>query len=153
MNNLAIHSIHLPTISLTPKLSLEVQPGVIHLCGSNGSGKTSYLKACAGLLPYDGDCVIQGASLRKDPVAYKLQLGYCPDQYEFLENITAQQYLEFVSHAYGLSGDVSRVADDSIELGFQPFWKTRVSALSYGNRKKLLLLASRLNSPWLGPWK
>lgn len=34
------------------------------ILGSNGCGKTTLLKAICGILPYEGDCVLQGRSLK-----------------------------------------------------------------------------------------
>ncbi|MEJ8570646.1 ABC transporter ATP-binding protein [Microbaculum marinum] len=53
----AIHALH--------GIDLEIAPNeVVALIGANGAGKSSAVKAIAGLLPYSGEVVYDGAPLR-----------------------------------------------------------------------------------------
>ena len=62
-------------------LTLHIQPGEIYgFIGHNGAGKTTTIKSCCGILQFDeGDILIDGISVKDDPIACKKQLAYIPD--------------------------------------------------------------------------
>ena len=62
-------------------LSLHIRPGEIYgFIGHNGAGKTTTLKSCCGILQFDeGDILVDGVSIRQDPLACKRRLAYIPD--------------------------------------------------------------------------
>ena len=62
-------------------LSLHIRPGEIYgFIGHNGAGKTTTLKSCCGILQFDGgDILVDGVSIRTDPMACKRRLAYIPD--------------------------------------------------------------------------
>ena len=44
---------------------LEIGDGLHWLQGANGSGKSTFLKIASGLIPFEGDVVLNGISLKK----------------------------------------------------------------------------------------
>ena len=52
-------------------LSLHIQPGEIYgFIGHNGAGKTTTIKACCGILDFDGgDIFVDGVSVKENPLA------------------------------------------------------------------------------------
>lgn len=62
-------------------LSLHICPGEIYgFIGHNGAGKTTTLKSCAGILRFDaGDILIDGVSVKADPLTCKGKIAYIPD--------------------------------------------------------------------------
>ena len=87
-------------------LSLHIAPGEIFgFIGHNGAGKTTTLKACCGILRFDqGEILIDGKSIRTDPIGCKRELAYVPDNPDLYEFLTGIQYLNFVADIYGVSG-------------------------------------------------
>jgi ABC-2 type transport system ATP-binding protein len=134
------------TLHLNMVFSLDV--GVTQLSGENGCGKTSLLKAMVGQYDFSGDFLIHGKSLNKNPVAYKLQCGYCPDSIEFPQCVTVIEYFRFVSDAFNKKYDRS-TEDNCLAIGLHPYINKKISDLSYGNRKKVLLVASIIAQPAL----
>ena len=53
-------------------LSLHICPGEIYgFIGHNGAGKTTTLKSCCGILQFEGgDILVDGISIRTDPLAW-----------------------------------------------------------------------------------
>ena len=51
-------------------LSLHIQPGEIYgFIGHNGAGKTTTIKACCGILDFDGgDIYVDGVSVKENPL-------------------------------------------------------------------------------------
>ncbi len=63
-----------------PRLSLP-KTGLIAICGNNGSGKSTFLKALAGVLPYQGDYFLQGENFKRlGPRSRALKISYLPQE-------------------------------------------------------------------------
>lgn len=97
-------------------LSLEVGPGeVVALLGPNGSGKTTSLKAAAGLLRPTSGRVLVGEPGRpaSEPDARRV-LSFLPQKVSFPEALTGLEVVEFyrrLRHADpGRTGEVLRLA-------------------------------------------
>ena len=83
-------------------LSFKVEPGdICAFVGHNGAGKTTTIKAIAGILDFDkGDILVDGVSIKEDPISCKKKMAYLPDNpdlYEFLKGI---DYLNFICDIY-----------------------------------------------------
>ena len=93
-------------------LTLEISEGEIcAFIGHNGAGKTTTLKACMGILDYDGgDIFIGGVSVRRDPMYTKSITAYIPDNPDLYENLTGIQYLNFVADVFGIGAAVLQIA-------------------------------------------
>ncbi len=56
---------------------LTLSGGIYWLKGTNGAGKSTFLKMLAGLIPFKGDIFIdESISIRKDPVHYRRLLNH-----------------------------------------------------------------------------
>ena len=62
-------------------LSISVQPGDIYgFIGANGAGKTTTIKAVVGIHDFeDGSIIINGHSIKEEPVICKKMMAYIPD--------------------------------------------------------------------------
>ena len=134
-------------------LSLHIRPGEIYgFIGHNGAGKTTTLKSCCGILQFDGgDILVDGVSIRTDPMACKRRLAYIPDNPDLYEYMTGIQYLHFIADVFGVPaaeraerirryGDVFELTGDLA----QP-----VSAYSHGMKQKLAILSALVHAPRL----
>ena len=134
-------------------LSLHIRPGEIYgFIGHNGAGKTTTLKSCCGILQFDeGDILVDGVSIRQDPLACKRRLAYIPDNPDLYEYMTGIQYLDFVADVFGVTAadraERIRRYGDAFELTgdlAQP-----VSAYSHGMKQKLAILSALVHAPRL----
>jgi ABC-type multidrug transport system ATPase subunit len=114
---------------------------VLGLIGPNGAGKTTLLETIAGIASADaGDVLWQGAPLshahRRDVIFY-LPDGLRPwdDQFVF-------RVVEFFAAVYGHRQ--SRVAETIRSVGLSPVLDKRVSALSKGYGRRLMLALALL---------
>lgn len=134
-------------------LSLHIRPGEIYgFIGHNGAGKTTTLKSCCGILQFDsGDILVDGVSIRKDPIACKKRMAYIPDNPDLYEYMTGIQYLNFIADVFGVPAaeraERIRRYGDAFELTgdlAQP-----VSAYSHGMKQKLAILSALVHAPKL----
>ena len=134
-------------------LSLHIQPGEIYgFIGHNGAGKTTTLKSIVGILQFDeGEILIDGDSIRKDPVKCKKKLAYIPDNPDLYDYMSGIKYLNFIADVFGISEEerqekIRKYADIFELTGdlAQP-----VSAYSHGMKQKLALISAWLHSPKL----
>ena len=134
-------------------LSLHIRPGEIYgFIGHNGAGKTTTLKSCCGILQFDsGDILVDGVSIRKDPLARKKRMAYIPDNPDLYEYMTGIQYLNFIADVFGVPAaeraERIRRYGDAFELTgdlAQP-----VSAYSHGMKQKLAILSALVHAPKL----
>ena len=134
-------------------LSLHIQPGEIYgFIGHNGAGKTTTIKSCCGILQFDnGEILIDGKSISKDPLGCKSVLAYIPDNPDLYEFMSGIQFLNFVADIFGVSvadrqerirryGDILELTDDLA----QP-----ISAYSHGMKQKLAVISALIHTPKL----
>ena len=134
-------------------LSLHIRPGEIYgFIGHNGAGKTTTLKSCCGILQFDeGDILVDGVSIRQDPLASKRRLAYIPDNPDLYEYMTGIQYLDFVADVFGVTaadraGRIRRYGD---AFGLTEDLAQPVSAYSHGMKQKLAILSALVHAPRL----
>ena len=125
---------------------------IVLVSGLNGSGKSTLLRVMCGLLDTSrGEVSICGCSLRREPRKAKGMLGYVPDGLEVLPDLLASELVALVRTLKpGPDGRPATLDEHWKErLGVTAFWGQRLSALSFGQRKRVALLAALCGSPWL----
>lgn len=50
--------------SVLRNISVDIPPGLVSLIGANGSGKSTFLRVLAGLMPYSGNVILHGREVR-----------------------------------------------------------------------------------------
>ena len=90
-------------------LTLRVLPGeCVALIGANGSGKSTAVRAMAGLLePSTGSVRVCGHDPHREPEAEaaRAALALVPDAPLLYDDLTVRQHLELVALAHGVAGD------------------------------------------------
>src|ERR1700741_3382103 len=95
---------HYGSIVAGAGISFWVAPGeILGLVGPNGSGKTTTLRALAGILePTRGRLAIAGHDLARHPVAAKAALAYVPDDPRLFDHLPIWDHFRFIAGAYRL---------------------------------------------------
>ena len=134
-------------------LSLHIRPGEIYgFIGHNGAGKTTTLKSCCGILQFEGgDILVDGISIRTDPLACKRQMAYIPDNPDLYDFLSGIKYLNFIADVYGVSADarnerIHRYAD---EFELTDDLAQPISAYSHGMKQKLAIISALIHEPKL----
>jgi ABC-2 type transport system ATP-binding protein len=86
-------------------VTLHIDKGDIYaFIGHNGAGKTTTLKCVTGIHDFDeGDILIDGISLRDNPLECKRRFAYIPDNPDLYEYLTGIQYLNFIADIFKVS--------------------------------------------------
>ena len=134
-------------------LSLTIQAGEIcAFIGHNGAGKTTTLKACCGILPFEeGDILVDGISVRRNPVACKRKIAYLPDNPDLYEFMTGTKYLNFIADVFQVpSGQrEGRIRDYAERLELTDDLAQPISTYSHGMKQKLAVISALLHQPRL----
>jgi ABC-2 type transport system ATP-binding protein len=132
-------------------VSLDVGPGeIVGLLGANGAGKSTLLRTAAGLQPPDSGAVeIDGVDMWASPVEAKRRLGYVAEEPSFYEELSADEYLAFLSALRALDPESARgrAHDLMLRLGLAGRTDEPVHRYSHGMRKKLSFVAAVLHQP------
>jgi ABC-2 type transport system ATP-binding protein len=134
-------------------VSFSIEEGeVFSLLGPNGAGKTTTISMLACLLaPTQGDAVIDGHSVNKDPMAVKKVIGVVPQDIALYEDLSAWENLIFWGRMYGMGGAglKQRVAEVLEEVGLADKAKQRVKTYSGGMKRRINIAVGLLHKPRL----
>jgi len=135
------------------QLSLHIKPGQIYgFIGHNGAGKTTTIKSCCGIVKFDqGEILINGISLKDDPLNAKKELAYIPDNPDLYEFMTGIQYLNFVADIYGVSASdrETRIKQYADAFGLTQNLAQKIASYSHGMAQKLAIISALIHKPKL----
>jgi ABC-type multidrug transport system ATPase subunit len=136
-------------------IDLDCAPSeVVIIFGENGAGKSTLLRVVGGILEADsGEIGIGGRSMRTDGVEVRRHLGYVPDASDALPDLLVSEFASLVCALKGVAprrGSRRAPPDELVDrLGVRAFIGQRMSTLSFGQRKRVYLLAALIGEPWL----
>lgn len=135
------------------KVSFDISPGEIFaLIGPNGAGKTTTIRMISTLLtPTDGDAIVAGYSVKKDPAKVRESITYLPDEAGAYKTMTGIGYLKFMAGLF--TNDPKKVSEyveraKSIN-GLGERLNDKIGSYSRGMIRKLLLSRAVMNRPKL----
>ena len=134
-------------------LSLSVMPGEIHgFIGHNGAGKTTTIRAIVGVMDFnDGEILIAGHSIKKEPVKCKSLTAYITDNPDIYDYITGIQYLNYMADMFSVEKKQREVLIQKYAevFGITDSLGNLISSYSHGMKQKLALIGAFLHSPKL----
>ena len=132
-------------------VSFTVPQGeVLGFLGPNGAGKSTTMKMITGFLaPTAGTAIICGYDIATQPIAAKRHIGYLPEGAPAYPDMTPADFLDFIAHIRGFSGDeatrrIGRVVE-MIRIGevmHQP-----IETLSKGFKRRVGVAQALLHDP------
>jgi ABC-2 type transport system ATP-binding protein len=125
---------------------LVINDGIHWFRGVNGSGKSTFFKSIAGLLPFEGEVVLENQfDIRKNPVEYRLRVNYAEAEPIYPDYLTGKDLITFVADAKkSPKGQVEKLIET---LQINDFIGNQVGTYSSGMLKKLSLVLAFIGNP------
>ncbi len=134
-------------------LSLSIMAGEIYgFIGHNGAGKTTTLKSAVGILAFDeGEILVNGISIQKDPLAVKREIAYIPDNPELYGYMSGIKYLNFIADVFRVPADLreERIRKYADAFGLTSDLGQTIASYSHGMKQKLAVIAAWIHAPKL----
>jgi ABC-2 type transport system ATP-binding protein len=132
-------------------VNFAVEQGeIFSLLGPNGAGKTTTLSMLSCLLrPDQGDAVVLGHSIARDPMGVKSVLGVVPQEIALYEDLSARENLTFWGKMYGLRGaPLKKRVDEVLEIiGLTDRANERIKKYSGGMKRRVNIGVALLHKP------
>lgn len=132
-------------------INLQVESGqVVGYIGPNGAGKSTTIKILTGIISdFDGEVMVNGTDVRKDPIGIKQVIGYIPEQAALYEVLTPMEYLHFVGKLYQLTDTaITSKSNELLRLfELQEKRDERMNSFSKGMKQKVLLISGLIHNP------
>ena len=132
-------------------VSLTINSGEIFaFIGHNGAGKTTTIKSIMGILDFEeGDILINGKSIKKNPIECKRQMAYVPDNPDLYENMTAISFINFICDMYEVPKNErqERIEKYAEIFDMKEKLNNEISSFSHGMKQKVALIAALSHDP------
>lgn len=152
VNDIAIHTEglakHYGSLVALADLDLEVPTGVVFgFLGPNGAGKSTLIRLLVGLLkPTSGSARVLGHDIVADRRALHRDVGYLPGDFAADKDLTAQEYLRYLSN---IRGNVDPAEVTALADRFGLTLDKPIGTLSHGNRQKVGIVQAFMHRPSL----
>lgn len=134
-------------------VTLHIDKGDIYaFIGHNGAGKTTTLKCVTGIHDFDeGEILIDGISLRDNPLECKRRFAYIPDNPDLYEYLTGIQYLNFIADIFKVSvtDREDRIKKYAGDFEILESLGDLISTYSHGMKQKLAIISALIHEPKL----
>ena len=132
-------------------VSFTVESGEIFaFIGHNGAGKTTLIKAMVGIHDFDeGEILIDGKSIKTDPIECKKKMAYIPDNPELYENMKAIDYINFICDMYEVPVQKREKAVSKYAKLFEieDALLNPINSFSHGMKQKVALISALAHEP------
>lgn len=132
-------------------LDFKIEAGRIYgFLGPNGAGKSTTMNIMTGYLgATEGEVIINGHDILKEPEEAKRHIGYLPEQPPLYMDMTVREYLEFAAELKGIgkkrrAEEISEV-EDLVKI--KDVEKRLIKNLSKGYRQRVGLAQAVLGFP------
>ncbi|QNN40766.1 ABC transporter ATP-binding protein [Pedobacter roseus] len=127
--------------------NIKLPEGIFWIKGSNGTGKSTLLKAIAGILSFKGDIAIGTVYLKNHGVAYRKLVNFAATEPLFPEFLSGAEMIGLFAKAKGASSGQAEAL--LAEIGMQDYIYNPLGSYSSGMLKKLSLVLAFLGKPKL----
>lgn len=134
-------------------VSISLKSGEIYgFLGSNGAGKSTTIKCLVGIHPFQqGDILINGVSIKTNPLEAKKQIGYVSDNHAVFERLTGREYVNHIANLYKISPEEMQERCDNLLKIFklEDAFDRPIKSYSHGMKQKITVIAALVHNPKL----
>ena len=134
-------------------VNIHVMPGdIFGFIGHNGAGKTTTIKCIVGIHDFDeGEILIDGISVKEQPLKCKEMLAYIPDNPDLYEYLTGIQYLNLIADIFHVSAKErqERIKKEADAFEITSSLGDLISSYSHGMKQKLAIIGALIHKPKL----
>ncbi len=134
-------------------ITLTVESGdIFAFIGHNGAGKTTTIKSIVGINDFtSGEIIIDGVSMKNDPIKCKKMLAYIPDNPDIYNALTGIQYINLIADIFNVDKNTRKLLTNKYAnlLELNGVLNDPISTYSHGMRQKLVLISAFVHSPKL----
>ena len=132
-------------------VSLQLQRGeFVALFGSNGAGKTTFLRVAATLIrPTSGTVFVEGFDTRKQPEEARRKIGFLSHNTFVYRDLSALENLKFFCRLYGVKEDEARLLEILDRVDLKRRANDPVRSFSRGMQQRVGIARALLHDPSL----
>lgn len=124
---------------------LKLRHGIFLVKGANGTGKTTLLKMIAGLLPFEGDILVDEISLKNKPITYRQKVSWSEAEPLFPSFMTGMDLINLYQTVRSVE---QNEVDTLLKLyHMMDYVNNTISTYSAGMTKKLSIVLAFLGNP------
>ena len=123
---------------------------IIGFIGPNGAGKTTTIKMITGVLaPDEGEILINGKNIVKEPLEAKREFGLVPDNADIFLRLKGIEYLNFIADIYQVDGAVRKKRIEQLSKTFEmeSALQDKILSYSHGMRQKIVIMGVLITDP------
>ncbi len=132
-------------------IDLQIEKGDIYgFIGHNGAGKTTLLKSISGIIDFDeGEVLIDGFSIKAQPLEAKKIIAYIPDNPNIYESLTGVQYLDFIADVFLVNLEKRQRLIEKYATMFEisDALNNPISSYSHGMKQKIVIMGALIHDP------
>lgn len=140
-------------IKAVENLSFSLKSGEIYgFLGPNGAGKSTTIKSLVGIYPFqEGDILIDGISIKTDPLRAKMNVGYVSDNHAVFERLTGQEYVNHIANLYRVDpAEAQERTERLLEIfKLKAAFNNPIKSYSHGMKQKISVIAALVHNPKL----
>ena len=134
-------------------INITVEAGDIYgFIGHNGAGKSTTIRSIVGVLDFEeGDILIDGHSVKSEPMECKKITAYIPDNPDIYEHLTGIQYLNFIADIFGIDQTTreERIKKYADMFDITSALGDLISSYSHGMKQKVAIISALIHRPKL----
>ena len=153
MEAIKVHSLVKRYTALTAVdgLDLEIRQGeLFSLLGVNGAGKTTTIKMLSCLTkPTEGDALVGGYSIVKEPEQVKQLIGVSPQETAVAPNLSVKENLELICGIHGFSKEKTqrKITELTQQFDLNTVLNRKAGKLSGGWQRRVSIAMALISQP------
>lgn len=132
-------------------INFEVKEGeIVGFLGRNGAGKTTTMNMITGFIePTDGEIIVGGYNIEKDPKKVKAQIGYMPEGTPLYSDLTVKEFINYMAELKLVPRKERKQAvEEAIKsTGLEKVQENLTRNLSRGYRQRVSLAGTIVGNP------